>query len=82
VLDFLSIPSTFFCVTSIFFQIWWNIYLFAVEEPLAVTNIKVVKLKPWLAGACRVIEQHSLRHNKNRNTNQLSDLKPNKIFFH
>jgi hypothetical protein len=74
-------------------NIWWNIYLFSnlvehlsfcghvvlVEEPLAVTSILVVKLKPWLAWTCRVIKQHYLRHNKNRNTNQLSDL--NKILF-
>jgi hypothetical protein len=40
----LSRLFTKFCVTSIFFQIWWIIYLFfghvvLVEEPLAVTNI-------------------------------------------
>jgi hypothetical protein len=39
-----SVYSTKFCVTSIFFQIWWIIYLLfghvvMVEEPLAVTNI-------------------------------------------
>jgi hypothetical protein len=39
-----SVYSTKFCVTSIFFQIWWIIYLFfghvvLVVEPLAVTNI-------------------------------------------
>jgi hypothetical protein len=46
-----------------------------VEELLDITNILVVKLKPQPAGTCQVIEQHYLRHNKNRNTNQLSDLK-------
>jgi hypothetical protein len=46
-----------------------------VEEPLAVTNIKVVKLKPWLAGTCRVIEQHSLRYNKTEIQINKSDLK-------
>jgi tetrahydromethanopterin S-methyltransferase subunit E len=37
-----SVYSTNICVTSIFFQIWWNTYLFCVMyvvEPLAVTNI-------------------------------------------
>jgi hypothetical protein len=29
-----------------------------VEEPLAVTNILIVKLKPQPARTCRVIEQH------------------------
>jgi hypothetical protein len=50
-------------------------HVVVVEEPLAVTNILVIKLKPRPAGTCRVIEQHYLRHNKNKNTNQLSDLK-------
>jgi hypothetical protein len=44
-----------------------------VEELLDITNILVVKLKPQVP--CQVIEQYYLRHNKNRNTNQLSDLK-------
>jgi hypothetical protein len=44
-----------------------------VEEPLAVTNILVITLKPQPAGTCRVLEQHYLRHNENRKTNQLSD---------
>jgi hypothetical protein len=70
-------------IFCLFHQHLCNIYLFAVmwywtlvEEPLAVTNILVVKLKPRPAGTCWVIEQHYLRHNKNRN--QLSDLKKTK----
>jgi hypothetical protein len=74
-----SVYSTNICVTSIFYKVGGtSIFLQSCGiggRALEVTNILVVKLKPRPAGTCQVLEQHYLRHNKNWNTNQTSNLK-------
>jgi hypothetical protein len=79
--------STKFCVTSIFFIFHvTSIFLRSCGIGGRATCCHQYfsrKLKPRTPGTCRDIEQHYLRHNKNRNTNQLSDLKIKKnIGFH
>jgi hypothetical protein len=81
-----SVYSTNICVTSFFFSnlvehLSFCGHVVLVKEPLAVTNILVFKLKPRPVGTCPVIEQHYLRHNKHRNTNQLSDFLKNQIKY-
>jgi hypothetical protein len=73
------------CVTSIFFKFGGtSIFLRSCGIGGRATCChqffsRQAKTTAAPAGTCRVLEQHYLRHNKNRNTNQLSDLKPNTI---